>query len=119
MGKRIAGTAFITADGVQLQLRGNLNVSISAVERTGIAGQDSVHGYEEKPRVPFIECDVTLGSDITIAQLEAITNATVVAQLANGRTYTLFQAWTKAAFELNAEQGMTRVRFEGITGSEF
>ncbi|WP_342106294.1 phage tail tube protein [Methylobacterium sp. SI9] len=119
MGKRIAGTAYITADGVQLALRGNLNVSTSAFERNGIAGLDRVHGYEEKPRVPFIECDVSLGNDTTIAQLEAITDATVVAKLATGRTHTLFGAWTKSAFELNAEQGMTRVRFEGISGSEF
>jgi len=119
MGKRIAGTAYITADGVQLALRGNLSVSISAYERTGIAGLDRVHGYEERPRVPFIECDVSLGNDTTIAQLSAITDATVVAKLANGRTYTLFDAWTKDAFELNAEQGMTRVRFEGLRGTEF
>lgn len=119
MGKRVAGTAYITTDGAQLALRGNLNVSLSKVERTGIAGLDRTHGYEEKPRVQFIEADITLVPELSIEDLEAITDATVVAQLANGRSYSLFEAWTKAAFELNAEQGMVRVRFEGMDGSEF
>ena len=38
-----------------LALKGNLTVSCSPFERTGIAGQDDVHGYQELPRVPYIE----------------------------------------------------------------
>jgi hypothetical protein len=117
--RRVAGTTTVTADNLQLSVRGNVNVSLSKVERTGIAGLDGTHGYEEKPRVQFIELDVTTTQDLTIAQLDAITDATITTTLANGKTYSLFEAWTKSAHEINAEQGMVRVRFEGMNGSEF
>lgn len=119
MAKRVAGTCFLKADGNQYPLRGNFTVSPSRLERAGIAGLDRVHGYSENPRVPFIEGDVTLDPALSIEALEAVTDATITAQLANGKTYTLFEAWTKAAFELNGHDGMVRVRFEGTNASEF
>jgi hypothetical protein len=57
MAQRFAGIAFISVNGLQYSLRGNLTVSPSPVERTMIAGQDGVHGYQELPRVPYIEGD--------------------------------------------------------------
>jgi hypothetical protein len=51
MAIRFAGVAFVMIDGNQILVRGNLTVSPSSVERTMIAGQDSVHGYQELPRV--------------------------------------------------------------------
>ncbi|MFB0491952.1 hypothetical protein ABIE45_004538 [Methylobacterium sp. OAE515] len=117
--RRFAGTTSIVADGVQLDVRSNVTVSLSKVERTGIAGLDGTHGYEEKPRVQFIECDVSTTQGFSAEALEAITDATVTATTASGKTYSLFEAWTKSAFEINTEQGMVRVRFEGMSGSEF
>lgn len=117
--KRVSGTTFISADNLQLPVRGNVNVSLSKFERTGVVGLNGTHGYQEKPRIQFIEVDVTTTPDLSLETLEAITDATVTTTLANGKTYSLFNAWTKSAFEINAEQGQARVRFEGMTGSEF
>jgi len=118
MGVRVAGIAFLSVDGNQYPLRGNFTVSPSPVERTGIAGQDRVHGYSELPRVPFIEGDVTLDPALSIETVGAIINSTIQADLANGRSYVLRQAWCRAAFELNTHDGLTRVRFEGISCDE-
>ena len=118
-GRRVAGTAYITMDGSQLALRGNLTVSLSRVERSGIAGLDRTHGYMEKPRVQYIEGDITLVEGFSVEDLDNIVDATIVVQLANGKSYSLFEAWTKAAHEINAEQGQVRVRWEGMDGSEF
>jgi hypothetical protein len=118
MGVRVAGIAFLKVDGEQYPLRGNFTVSPSPVERAGIAGQDRVHGYSELPRVPFIEGDVTLVPELSIEDVDAVTNATVTAELANGRSYVLREAWCKSALELNAADGLTRVRFEGTSCDE-
>jgi uncharacterized protein YlzI (FlbEa/FlbD family) len=113
MGQRFAGIAYVKADGNQLPLKGNYTVSPSRVERTGIAGQDYVHGFEESPRVPFIEGDISLLAEVSIEDLEAMTDVTVTAELANGKVYVLRNAWTKSAFELNTKEGTARVRWEG------
>jgi Phage tail tube protein len=114
MAQRFAGIAFVSVDGQQYSLRGNFTVSPSAVERTMIAGQDGVHGYQELPRVPYIEGDLSTVAGLGLEDLEAQTDSTVVAQLANGRQYTLVNATCKAGFEANTRDGQVRVRWEGL-----
>ena len=115
---RFAGLAFLKVDGQQYPLRGNFIVSPSRVERTGVAGQDGVHGFIELPRVPFIEGDISAVPGLSIEDLELITDATVTAEPANGRIYTLTKAWTKGAFDLNTHDGIIKVRFEGVACTE-
>jgi hypothetical protein len=118
MAQRFAGIAFLTVDGNQLALRGNFTVSPSSVERTMIAGQDGVHGYQELPRVPYIEGDLSTVPGLLIEDLEAQTDVTVVAQLANGMQYTLTGGTCKAGVEANTRDGQARVRWEGLACQE-
>jgi len=114
MAQRVAGTAFLMINGDQLALRGNFTVSPTSVERTMLAGQDGVHGFQELPRVPWIEGDITTMPDIFLEDLELETNVTVVAQLANHMQYTLIGATCKAGNDINTRDGITRVRWEGL-----
>jgi len=118
MAQRIAGIAFLKVDGAIYPLRGNFTVSPSSLERAGLSGQDFVHGYSEMPRVPFIEGDVSLAPDLSTDTVEQVTNATVTAELANGKTYVLREAWCRSALELNTREGQMRVRFEGVSCDE-
>ena len=118
MAQRIAGTAFLTVDGTQLSLRGNFTVSSSPIERTMIAGQDGVHGYQELPRVPYIEGDLSTVPGLLFETLEAQTDVTVIAQLANGMQYSLTGGTCKAGLENNTRDGQVRVRWEGLACQE-
>ena len=118
MAPRIAGIAFLTVDGTQLALRGNFTVSPSPVERTMLAGQDGVHGYQELPRVPYIEGDISTMPGFYLEDLLQETNSTVVAQLANSMQYTLTGGTCKGGFENNTRDGQVRVRWEGVTCQE-
>jgi hypothetical protein len=118
MAVRFAGVAFVMIDGNQIPVRGNLTVSPSSVERTMIAGQDAVHGYQELPRVPYIECDVSTLPEIPLEDFEAQVNVTVVAQCANRFQYSLIAATCKAGFEENTRDGQVRIRWEGVACQE-
>ena len=118
MAVRIAGIAFLMVDGNQMALRGNFTVSPTVVERTMLAGQDGIHGYQELPRVPYIEGDISTVPNLNILDIEQQVNVTVIAQLANQKQYTLGQAVCKAGLEVNTRDGQTRVRWEGITCQE-
>jgi hypothetical protein len=118
MAQRVAGTAFLTVDGNQYALRGNFSVSPSPVERTMVAGQDGVHGYQELPRVPYIEGDITTVPGLSLEDLITQTDVTVVAQLANLTTYTLTNATCKGGFDIATRDGQVRVRWEGLTCQE-
>ncbi len=117
--KRVGGIAYVKVDGAQYPLRGNFTVSPDAFTRTGVAGQDRVHGYTEMPQVPFISGDITLTPDVSIETLRAMVNVTVTAELANGKTYVLREAWTADAHELNTAEGQTGVKWEGVSCKEF
>jgi hypothetical protein len=83
-----------------------------------IAGQDGVHGYQELPRVPFIEGEISTVPGLSLENLITQTDVTVVAQLANYTTYTLTNATCKGGFEVATRDGQTRVRWEGLTCQE-
>lgn len=114
MGERIAGVAYLKANGQQYPLKGSLTVSPSDTEREGIAGQDYVHGYKETPRVPYIEGDVSTVPELSIEAINRLTDVTVTAELANGRVYVLSKAWCTNATEIDTEEGQFTVRFEGL-----
>ena len=105
-------------DGAIYPLRGNFTVSPSSLERAGISGQDYIHGFSEMPRVPFIEGDVSLVPNLSMDDVQAVTQATVTAELANGKVYVLREAWCRAALELNTREGQARIRFEGVSCDE-
>ena len=118
MAKRIGGIATVTVSGRVFPLRGSFTVSPSAVERQGIPVQDGVHGYTENPRVPYIEGNISLPPEVSIEDLDGMTNETVQADLANGRSYVLREAWTRSAHEIDTKEGQAKVRWEGISCRE-
>jgi hypothetical protein len=116
---RIGGVLALTVDGAVFEARGNFQVTGPSVKRTGIAGQDGVHGYTEEPIVPQIKGDVSIGHQLSIFDLEQnITDSTVMVQLANGMNYVLSDAWVTSAFVLDAHDGKIDVTFEGLSLQE-
>jgi hypothetical protein len=114
MAQKIAGVAYLHVDNQALALRGNFTVSHSTVERTMLAGQDGIHGYQELPRIPYIEADISTVPSYDITQLDGMVDVTVVAILANGYQFTLSDASCKAGLEQNTRDGQVRVRWEGL-----
>ena len=115
---RIGGLMSIRVNGTQYEARGNFRVTGMTVKRTGVAGQDYVHGYIEEPIVPTIKGDWSIGHNLSIAILEGITDASAQVALANGNTYILTDCWTTSAFEIDAHDGKVEVALEGLQMEE-
>jgi hypothetical protein len=115
---RIAGTCFVKVGGRQLSIAGTITVSPAKVEREGKAGLSGVAGYVEKSRVPYIEVECNALPAVRLADLEAVVNETVTAELGNGRTYILRNAWLAPAIEEAAAEGTFTARFEGMDCQE-
>jgi hypothetical protein len=118
VAQRIAGTAFVTVNGEQYALRGNLTVSPSAVERTMLAGQDGVHGYQELPRVPYCEGDFSTMPGLAVEDIDNQVNETVVVTGPNGTIWSFTEAMCKAATEPNLRDGQMRIRWEAVSAEE-
>jgi hypothetical protein len=116
--KRIGGVLSLLVDGNQFEARGNFHVKPSTVKRTGVAGQDGVHGYTEMPIVPFIKGDISIGNQLSVQDIEGITASTAQVTLANGVTYVLQQAWVDSDFDVDTVEGKLEVTFEGMSIQE-
>lgn len=114
---RVAGIANISVDGVTYLLSGELTYSPADVERKSLIGQDQVHGYSEMPRAPFISGTLRDSNGLTVKDFNAMSDATVHLELANGKNVTGRNMWTVDAQEVKTQEGTFEVRFEGMTGS--
>ena len=113
---KVAGTCFLKVNGTQYSLKGNMTLSLGSVEKESVIGMDMYHGTMEKPRMSFIECDITDTADLNIKLLENLDNVTVTVELINGKVGVLHNAHQVKAVELKAATGELTVRFEGPSG---
>lgn len=116
---KVGGIAYVKIDENQYPLRGNLKYAPGKRERESVVGQDGeVHGIKEMGKAPFIEMDVTDRGDISIEQLQDITDGTVTAELNNGKVFVLKNAAVMNQIENDTAEGQFTLRFEGKEGKE-
>lgn len=113
MGDRVAGTAFVKADGVDVEIKGGWTVDPGGAVREAVVGQNGVHGYKEMPAAPYMEGTVTTARGTRIEDLKGLVNATVTLEAANGTTWVLVGAWQAGELAVNTEEGEYTLRFEG------
>lgn len=116
--RRVGGTLFLKINGEQLQAKGEFTYNINPVKREYIAGSDTIHGYKEEPKVPFIEGAITDSDELDLQALQATVDATVILELANGKTIVLSEAGYTADGDATHTEGEIQFRFEGIRGEE-
>jgi hypothetical protein len=115
---RLAGIAYVTADGQTYMLAGELAYKTSKVSRETLIGQDGVHGYSEKPVAGMISGTFRDAGGLTVADFNAMTNVTVVAELANGKTIVGRNMWTTEDQEVNTNEASFPVKWEGFEVKE-
>jgi len=115
---RLAGTASITVDGTNYLLVGDFEYNPSSVTRETLSGQDGVHGFSEKKRPGSISASLRDASNLTVADLNAMDNVTVVAQLANGKTIIGRNMWTVEDQTVKSTDATIEVKWEGPQVSE-
>jgi Phage tail tube protein len=114
---RIAGVATIKVDGVSQMLEGKLEYSTALMVRETKIGQDTVHGYGEKPVAPYIAGTFRVTGTTNTQGLNNITNSTVSCKLANGIQVIGRNMWQVGELKVDTEEGTLEIRFEGLQGS--
>lgn len=109
---RVAGVAYVYVDGIKLDLGGKITVSPWDTEKESVKGLSGTVGYKETPMTPFIEVEVITTPDLDLQAFQNIRSSTVIAELANGQTYTLRNAWTVTRPDMDGAEGTATLRFE-------
>ena len=116
--KRVGGILYIAVNGERLQAKGSFTYNHGVDKREAVVGSDQVHGFKELPQAPFIEGAITDSDELDVPTLKAVRDSTVTLELANGKVFTLSQAWYAADGDVTTEEGEIQVRFEGISATE-
>lgn len=115
---RLAGTAYLSVDGVTYMLAGDFEYNPSKVSRESLAGMDRVHGYSEKPNTPHISGTLRDAGGLSVAALNDMTNVTVVCELANGKTVVGRNMWAVETQTAKAADATIEVKWEGFSVTE-
>lgn len=114
---RLAGTADLSVDGQTYLVSGDFEYNPGLVSRESLAGMDQVHGYGEKPNVPHISCTLRDSGGLSVAALNAMTDVSISATLANGKVIVGRNMWTVESQTAKAADANIEVKWEGLTGS--
>lgn len=118
MSNRVGGQIFIKVDGQMYDAKGAFTYSLGGTKKEGVVGHDRVHGYKELPQIPYMEGEITDRQSLSLAALQAITDATATIELANGKTFVLRNAWYAGESKGGTEEGNIDFRLEGMSGEE-
>lgn len=117
MAQRRGGVIQVQVNGEIFDARGSWTYNLGRPKRDPIIGADGVHGYTETPQVPFIEGEFTDRSELNLAAVLSLTDATVSLKLANSKMVVLRGAYYAGEGTGNTQEGNIGARFEG-TGAE-
>lgn len=115
---RLSGTAYLTVDGQSYALAGEFSYDTSSVVRTGVMGMDGPHGYDEKPKMGQIKGQLRDTGGLSTTAINAMTNSTVVCELANGKTVIGRNMFTVDPQPVNSVDATFPVTWEGPDVSE-
>lgn len=118
MANARAGLLELRVNGVSQKAKGNYTYNLGALKRDGIVGADQIHGYMEKPQIPFVEGEVTDDSDFDLSAMLNVTDTTVILSLRNGKKIVFRNAWFAADGNGQTEESNITVRFEALEAEE-
>ncbi|AZC55437.1 phage tail tube protein [Pseudomonas chlororaphis] len=112
MGQKVAGTAYIKVDGMQLTVTGGAEAPLSDKKReTVYPGY-----YKEEPLAPFLKMTVLHTPDLTIKTLTEGKDMTITCEFNNGKVYVLSGAYMVDEPTSKGEDGSIELQFDGIKG---
>lgn len=116
LGGRIA----IKSNGKSFEAAGEFKYGGGVDKRVAVMSTNKVVGYTTEPTVPFIEGEI-YRLDNPIDDFSSIDNATITLELADGRSFVLYEAWTvnEKGLEIGTKDGKLQIRFEGKRRMEF
>jgi hypothetical protein len=110
---RLAGTASLTVDGRSYALKGNFYYQPSGATREELMGLDGFHGYKETPGVGEIGGTLRDTGGLSVSDLGQMTNSTIVAELANGKTVVGRNMFTTERPKATADEAEVEIVWRG------
>ena len=115
---QITGKAVIRLDGSELRTTGTATLNPGGMNRETVKGGGVIHGYKEEDVEPSVECSVAHTTELSIKDLAAIIDATVMFETDSGAQFVLRNAWVTEPPSLDAISGEVDLKFAALSRDE-
>jgi hypothetical protein len=109
----IAGVCYVKAGGTQFPLGESCKVRPATVNREPKIGLNGEVRAKETPVSPSVEIECLTTADLDIAAILEIKDATITTEAANGKVYTLTDAFQSGEPEIDLAEGTVSFLFHG------
>lgn len=113
---RVGGILFIKTNGVSLRAKGSWTINPGVNKKEMVVGVDGVHGYKETPQPSKISGIITDSDDLDVEVLYKTVDATITAELANGKMFVCEKAAFTGDGDATTEEGEITAEFMGFNG---
>ncbi len=113
MSEPRAGLASLTINGVNVDVAGDLKCDPTNLKREMLIGQSGVQGHKVMPKTGSIAAKVRDSVNLRVRDFQDMTSVTVVAVLANGKTYSGSALTQTAEIDTDAMEATFDIKFEG------
>ncbi len=115
---RIGGIVYLRKDGKLITLGdGDLSFNLGGIKREAVLSSSGVAGFSGKFQVPFIEGEMLHTKDLDIKEMLDTEDATISAELYNGKTFILHEAFFVGEGDVSSD-GKFKFRFESAKEGE-
>lgn len=117
MGKKVAGICYVKADDQMFTVTGGVEVPFTTKVRTPMESLSNDQGHFSETQIaPFVRLTAINDSDLDQDKIADSTNLTITAELANGKTYVLTQAYLAQETTASGDEGTVPLEFRGAKG---
>lgn len=113
-GERLGGIVRLQIDGEVYRVVGDFTFNDGQPMREGQVGSDEVHGYIERPQIPYLQGQVRDSRDLDVAAMKRAKNVTASLELSNGKLFVLYEAWFASEGEMSTAGGEIDAKWEGM-----
>lgn len=112
----VTGRVFITVAGKRLASKEGAKLMLGGVERETVLADTGVVGYQEKTVAPGVECTIAHTSDVSLKEIQDMTDVNISFDTDSGKSFALAHCWNAKMIEL--EKGEVKLTFGALTCTE-
>jgi hypothetical protein len=114
VSQRRAGIVRLTMNGERLEVAADIEIDPGGITREGLVGMDGdPQGFKGTGRIPRMTTKIRDSATLRVLDLQRVEDATIQAEIFDGKTYTLFRAYAAGEWKINTGDGTVDAIFEG------
>lgn len=116
--KRLGGITYVTINGVAFDVVSDVSWSPNTVKRDTAIGLSGVQGWMEMPVAGIMKFTLRDNGSLTVADFNALTNATIQIQQNNGKQIIGTSMWLVEVQTVESQEATFELEFQGVNVQE-